>query len=36
MVPKIKRFSEWLISEMERSKADVYGGWPQTAAQAAE
>lgn len=36
LTPKIKRFKEWLISEMERSKADVYGGWPQTAAQAAE
>ena len=36
LTPKIKRFKEWLIAEMERSKADVYGGWPQQAAQAAE
>lgn len=36
LTPKIKRFKEWLIAEMERSKTDVYGGWPQSAQQAAE
>jgi LysR family glycine cleavage system transcriptional activator len=36
LAPKIKRFKEWLIDEMERSKADVHGGWPQPAAAAAE
>jgi LysR family transcriptional regulator, glycine cleavage system transcriptional activator len=36
LTPKIKRFKEWLIAEMERSKADMYGGWPQPAIQAAE
>lgn len=36
LVPKIKRFKEWLIGEMERSKADENGGWPQPAVQAAE
>ena len=36
LTPKIKRFKEWLTAEMERSKADIYGGWPQPAAQAAE
>jgi LysR family transcriptional regulator, glycine cleavage system transcriptional activator len=34
--PKIKRFREWLVAEMERSKTDLYGGWPQPTAQAAE
>jgi len=36
LTPKIKRFREWLIAEMERSKADAFGGWPQPVAQAAE
>src|SRR5437868_734115 len=36
LTPKIKRFKEWLIAEMDRSKADMYGGWPQQAIQAAE
>src|SRR5690242_9366759 len=34
--PKVKRFKEWLIAEMERSKADAAGGWPQPTAEAAE
>jgi len=36
MVPKVKRFREWLLAEMERSKADVHGGWEQPAVAAAE
>jgi LysR family glycine cleavage system transcriptional activator len=36
LTPKIKRFREWLIAEMERSTADMHGGWPQPAAEAAE
>ena len=36
MVPKVKRFREWLTAEMERAQADAFGGWPQTAAAAAE
>src|ERR1043165_3790547 len=28
MVPKVKRFREWLIPEIERSLADAAGGWP--------
>src|SRR5689334_8107675 len=36
LTPKIKRFKEWLLAEMERSKADVYGGWEQPTAAAAE
>jgi LysR family glycine cleavage system transcriptional activator len=35
LAPKIKRFREWLIPEIERSKTDLYGGWPQPAAAAA-
>ena len=35
MVPKVKRFREWLLAEMERSKADVYGGWEQPLVTAA-
>lgn len=31
LAPKIKRFKEWLIVEMEQSKADAAGGWPQPA-----
>jgi LysR family glycine cleavage system transcriptional activator len=29
MVPKVKRFREWLTAEMQRSVQDVAGGWPQ-------
>jgi LysR family glycine cleavage system transcriptional activator len=36
LTPKIKRFREWLIAEMERSQADAHGGWAQPAAAAAE
>src|SRR5690348_10309499 len=36
LTPKIKRFREWLIAEMERSKADINGRWPQPIAEAAE
>jgi len=36
LAPKIKRFKEWLLPEIERSLKDVAGGWPQPAAQAAE
>lgn len=36
MVPKVKRFREWLIAEMDRSQEDAFGGWPQAAAAAAE
>jgi len=36
LVPKIKRFREWLITEMERSKADAAGGWPQPKTGAAQ
>jgi LysR family transcriptional regulator, glycine cleavage system transcriptional activator len=31
MVPKIKRFREWLIAELKRAVADAAGGWPQPA-----
>ncbi|HEU4697131.1 MAG TPA: LysR substrate-binding domain-containing protein [Sphingomicrobium sp.] len=34
--PKIKRFREWLLAEMQRAVEDVAGGWPQPTAQAAE
>jgi LysR family glycine cleavage system transcriptional activator len=34
--PKIKRFREWLLAEMQRAVDDVAGGWPQPTAQAAE
>jgi hypothetical protein len=36
MVPKVKRFREWLLAEMERSKADIHGGWEQPLIAAAE
>ncbi len=36
LAPKIKRFREWLVAEMERSKADAAGGWPQPQEIAAE
>jgi LysR family glycine cleavage system transcriptional activator len=34
--PKIKRFREWLLVEMQRAVEDTAGGWPQPTAQAAE
>jgi len=36
MVPKVKRFSEWLLVEMQRALEDTAGGWPQPAAIAAQ
>ena len=36
LTPKIKRFREWLLPEIQRSLEDAAGGWPQPAAQAAE
>jgi LysR family glycine cleavage system transcriptional activator len=36
MIPKIKRFREWLLAEMQRSVDDIAGGWPQPTAEAAE
>jgi LysR family transcriptional regulator, glycine cleavage system transcriptional activator len=36
MIPKIKRFREWLVVELQRALADAAGGWPQPAAVAAE
>ena len=36
LTAKVKRFKEWLLPEIKRSLEDTYGGWPQTAAQAAE
>jgi hypothetical protein len=36
MVPKVKRFREWLIPEIQRSLEDAAGGWPQPEVQAAE
>ena len=29
MVPKVKRFREWLLAEMQRALEDAAGGWPQ-------
>ena len=29
MVPKVKRFREWLLAEMKRALDDAAGGWPQ-------
>jgi hypothetical protein len=29
MVPKIKRFREWLLPQIARSVEDVAGGWLQ-------
>jgi LysR family glycine cleavage system transcriptional activator len=34
MVPKVKRFREWLLAEMERALEDDAGGWPQPATPA--
>jgi LysR family glycine cleavage system transcriptional activator len=36
LTPKIKRFREWLLAEVERALIDVAGGWPQPASIAAE
>jgi LysR family glycine cleavage system transcriptional activator len=36
MVPKVKRFREWLLSEMSRALEDAAGGWPQPMPVAAE
>jgi LysR family glycine cleavage system transcriptional activator len=36
MVPKVKRFREWLLFEMQRAVEDVAGGWPQPLPAAAE
>ena len=36
MVPKIKRFREWLLAEMRRSLEDAAGGWPQPIPVAAQ
>jgi LysR family glycine cleavage system transcriptional activator len=36
LTPKIKRFRDWLLVEMQRAVADAAGGWPQPAAAAAE
>jgi LysR family glycine cleavage system transcriptional activator len=36
LTPKIKRFREWLLAEVELAVIDVAGGWPQPAAVAAE
>jgi LysR family glycine cleavage system transcriptional activator len=35
MVPKVKRFREWLLAEMQRALEETAGGWPQPAAVAA-
>lgn len=36
MVPKIKRFREWLLTEMQRALEDAAGGWPQPVPIAAQ
>jgi len=36
LVPKIKRFREWLVPEIERSVQGEHGGWVEAAAAAAE
>lgn len=36
MVPKIKRFREWLLAEMRRALEDAAGGWPQPIPVAAQ
>jgi len=36
MVPKVKRFREWLLPQIAKSVADAAGGWPQPGAIAAE
>jgi LysR family glycine cleavage system transcriptional activator len=29
LTPKVKRFKEWMLIEMERAVEDAFGGWPQ-------
>jgi len=29
LTPKVKRFKEWMLAEMERAVEDANGGWPQ-------
>ncbi|HET7606444.1 MAG TPA: LysR substrate-binding domain-containing protein [Sphingomicrobium sp.] len=36
MVPKVKRFREWLLAEMQRALEDPAGGWPQPIPVAAQ
>jgi LysR family glycine cleavage system transcriptional activator len=36
MVPKVKRFREWLLAEMRRALDDAAGGWPQPVPVAAQ
>ena len=36
MVPKVKRFREWLLPEMEKAKLDLELHWAEEAAEAAE
>lgn len=36
MVPKVKRFREWLLMEMQRALEDAAGGWPQPMPVAAQ
>jgi LysR family transcriptional regulator, glycine cleavage system transcriptional activator len=36
MVPKVKRFREWLLPEMEKAKANLAQSWSEQAAEAAE
>jgi LysR family glycine cleavage system transcriptional activator len=36
MVPKVKRFREWLLAEMKRALEDTAGGWPQPVPIAAQ
>jgi hypothetical protein len=36
MVPKVKRFREWLLETMSKAIEDAAGGWPQPEAVAAE
>ena len=36
MVPKVKRFREWLLAEMQRALEDAAGGWPQPVPIAAQ
>ncbi|HEX6604868.1 MAG TPA: LysR substrate-binding domain-containing protein [Sphingomicrobium sp.] len=35
-IPKVKRFREWLLTEMKTALEDAAGGWPQPGAVAAE
>jgi LysR family glycine cleavage system transcriptional activator len=36
MVPKVKRFREWLLPEMEKAKTNLAESWSEQAAEAAE